>query len=39
MLLSAGVVLVLYHREFHSDVLKVMVYTQTTGTPSKEKNP
>lgn len=39
MLLSAGVVLVLYHREFHSDVLKVMVHTQTTGTPTKEKKP
>lgn len=29
MLMSAGVVLVLYRREFHSDVLDVMVYTQT----------
>lgn len=29
MLMSAGVVLVLYRREFHSDVLDVMVYTPT----------
>jgi len=29
MLVTAGVVLVLYRREFHSDVLEVMVYTQT----------
>lgn len=28
MLVTAGVVLVLYHREFHSDVLDVMLYTQ-----------
>ena len=38
MLVSAGVVLVLYRREFHSDVLEVMVYTQTpTFEPNKEK--
>jgi uncharacterized membrane protein len=29
MLMSAGVVFVLYQREFHSDVLDVMVYTPT----------
>jgi uncharacterized membrane protein len=29
MLMSSGVVLVLYHREFHSAVLQVMVYTPT----------
>ena len=29
MLVTAGVVLVLYRREFHSDVLKVMVFTPT----------
>ncbi|HHW2740996.1 DUF599 domain-containing protein [Pseudomonas aeruginosa] len=29
MLVTAGVVLVLYRREFHSDVLEVMVYTET----------
>ncbi|MNJ73437.1 hypothetical protein D3C77_702280 [compost metagenome] len=29
MLMSAGVVLVLYRREFHSDVLDVMVFTPT----------
>lgn len=38
MLVTAGVVLVLYRREFHSDVLEVMVYTQTpTFDPPKEK--
>lgn len=36
MLLTAGVVVVLYHREFHSDVLKVMVYTQTGAGLIKE---
>jgi uncharacterized membrane protein len=39
MLMSTGVVLVLYRREFHSDVLQVMVYTQTeapTAEPIKE---
>jgi uncharacterized membrane protein len=35
MLMSAGVVVVLYRREFHSDVLQVMVYTQT-DTPVPE---
>ncbi|QHD06164.1 DUF599 domain-containing protein [Pseudomonas sp. R76] len=29
MLMSGGVVVVLYRREFHSDVLQVMVYTPT----------
>ncbi len=29
MVVTAGVVLVLYRREFHSDVLKVMVFTPT----------
>jgi uncharacterized membrane protein len=39
MLVSAGVVLVLYRREFHSDVLEVMVYTQTPAFESpKEKS-
>ena len=39
MLVTAGVVLVLYRREFHSDVLKVMVYTPThAAEPPKEKN-
>ena len=38
MLVSAGVVVVLSRREFHSDVLEVMVYTQTpTFEPAKEK--
>ncbi|MBS7724486.1 DUF599 family protein [Pseudomonas lalucatii] len=39
MLVTGGVVVVLYRREFHSDVLEVMVYTQTPmfGT-SKEKS-
>lgn len=31
MLASAGVVLVLYHREFHSDVLEVMLYSRTAA--------
>jgi uncharacterized membrane protein len=39
MLVTAGVVLVLYRREFHSDVLEVMVYTQTPMLePLKEKS-
>jgi len=39
MLVSAGVVLVLYRREFHSDVLEVMVYTQTQALePPKERS-
>jgi len=29
MLVTAGVVMVLYHREFHSEVLEVMLYTPT----------
>jgi len=29
MLVSVGVVLILYRREFHSDVLEVMVFTPT----------
>ncbi|MOA64176.1 hypothetical protein D3C78_1901470 [compost metagenome] len=34
---TTGVVLVLYRREFHSDVLEVMVYTQTAMLePTKE---
>lgn len=38
MLATAGVVLVLYRREFHSDVLKVMVYSQTPlGEPTRDK--
>ncbi len=38
MLVSAGVVLVLYRREFHSDVLDVMVYTPTSlAEPFKDK--
>ena len=39
MLMSSGVVLVLYRREFHSDVLQVMVYTPTdmpVAEPAKE---
>jgi len=35
MLMSSGVVLVLYRREFHSDVLQVMVYTQTDTPPAE----
>ncbi|MBU3054879.1 MULTISPECIES: DUF599 domain-containing protein [Pseudomonas] len=39
MLITAGVVVVLYRREFHSDVLEVMVYTQTPAAePLKEKS-
>lgn len=38
MALTAGVVVVLYHREFHSDVLNVMVQTQTAAEPAKEKS-
>ncbi|MCY1263520.1 hypothetical protein D3C76_535540 [compost metagenome] len=36
MLVTTGVVLVLYRREFHSDVLQVMVFTQTCLEPVKE---
>ncbi|WCR44372.1 DUF599 family protein [Stutzerimonas frequens] len=32
MLVTAGVVLILYRREFHSDVLEVMVFTPTSPT-------
>ncbi|WP_439888695.1 DUF599 domain-containing protein [Pseudomonas sp. MBLB4123] len=39
MLVTSGVVVVLYRREFHSDVLEVMVYTQTPMfEASKEKS-
>jgi uncharacterized membrane protein len=31
--MSVGVVLILYRREFHSDVLDVMVYTPTESAP------
>ncbi|MEE4463530.1 DUF599 family protein, partial [Azotobacter chroococcum] len=38
MLLTAGVVIVLYRREFHSEVLEVMVYTPTPPlVPLKEE--
>ncbi|SDS43181.1 DUF599 domain-containing protein [Pseudomonas oryzae] len=38
MLATAGVVLVLYRREFHSDVLKVMVYSPTPlAEPARDK--
>ncbi|MDO9623229.1 MAG: DUF599 family protein [Pseudomonas sp.] len=38
IVVTTGVVLVLYRREFHSDVLEVMVYTQTAMLePAKEK--
>ncbi len=38
MVVSAGVVVVLYLREFHSDVLHVMVYTPTPALePDKER--
>ncbi|MFB4393694.1 MULTISPECIES: DUF599 domain-containing protein [unclassified Pseudomonas] len=33
MLMSVGVVLILYRREFHSDVLEVMVFTPTENAP------
>ena len=36
ILATTGVVLVLYRREFHSDVLQVMVFTQTCLEPVKE---
>ncbi|MCF7203455.1 DUF599 domain-containing protein [Pseudomonas oligotrophica] len=37
MVVATGVVLVLYRREFHSDVLQVMVFTPTSiAEPSKE---
>lgn len=34
MLVTAGVVFILYRREFHSEVLEVMVYTQTPPVES-----
>jgi uncharacterized membrane protein len=38
--MSTGVVLVLYRREFHSDVLDVMVYTPTEAPlPEPNKEP
>jgi uncharacterized membrane protein len=38
MLVTAGVVVVLYRREFHSDVLQVLVYTPTPAAePAQEK--
>lgn len=33
MVVSLGVVLILYRREFHSDVLEVMVFTPTESVP------
>ena len=33
MVMSVGVVLILYRREFHSDVLDVMVFTPTESAP------
>ncbi|MFW3895439.1 DUF599 domain-containing protein [Pseudomonas putida] len=38
MAMSAGVVLVLYRREFHSDVLDVMVYTPTEASVEMAKS-
>ncbi len=35
MVMSVGVVLVLYRREFHSDVLDVMVFTPTESAPTE----
>ncbi len=37
MLVTAGVVLVLYRREFHSDVLEVMVFTPTLPVDSPKE--
>ncbi|AWL01872.1 DUF599 domain-containing protein [Stutzerimonas stutzeri] len=37
MLVTAGVVLILYRREFHSDVLEVMVFTPTSPTESPKE--
>jgi uncharacterized membrane protein len=34
MVVSVGVVLILYRREFHSDVLEVMVFTPTESAPT-----
>ena len=36
MLVTSGVVLILYRREFHSDVLNVLVYTQTPEPPKEQ---
>jgi uncharacterized membrane protein len=36
MLVTAGVVLILYRREFHSDVLQVLVYTPTPEPPKEQ---
>ncbi|MDR0277059.1 MAG: DUF599 family protein [Paucimonas sp.] len=36
--MSTGVVLILYRREFHSDVLDVMVYTPTEATAAETIN-
>jgi uncharacterized membrane protein len=33
MLVTIGVVLILYRREFHSDVLEVMTFTPTESVP------
>jgi len=38
MAMSTGVVLILYRREFHSDVLDVMVYTPTEATTAETVN-
>ncbi|MNF16332.1 hypothetical protein D3C80_2193070 [compost metagenome] len=35
MVVSVGVVLILYRREFHSDVLEVMVFTPTESAPTE----
>ncbi len=35
MLTTVGVVLILYRREFHSDVLEVMVFTATESAPNE----
>ena len=37
MFVTAGVVLILYRREFHSDVLEVMVFTPTSPTESPKE--
>lgn len=36
MLASVGVVLILYRREFHSDVLQVKVFTPTQSSPLEQ---
>ena len=35
MAMSVGVVFILYRREFHSDVLDVMVFTPTESVPAE----